>query len=55
MTDPNYFKTAAPKAAARFRAAVNANPYLQHAIQLNSLGAIGLTGIGVRGQDRDDQ
>ena len=55
MTDPNYFKTAAPKAAARFRAAVNANSYLQHAIQLNSLGAIGLIGAGIRSQDRDDQ
>jgi hypothetical protein len=55
MTDPNYFKTAAPKAAARFRAAVNTNPYLQHAIQLNSLGAIGLIGAGIRNQDRDDQ
>jgi hypothetical protein len=55
MTDPNYFKTEAPKAAARFRAAVNANPYLRHAIQFNSLGAIGLIGAGVRDQDRDDQ
>jgi hypothetical protein len=55
MTDPNYFKTAAPKAAARFRAAVNVNPYLRHAIQLNSLGAIGLIGAGIRSQDRDDQ
>jgi len=55
MTDPNYFKTEAPKAAARFRAAVNANSYLQHAIQLNSLGAIGLIGAGIRSQDRDDQ
>jgi hypothetical protein len=55
MTDPNYFKTAAPKAAARFRAAVNENPYLQHVIQLNSLGAIGLIGAGIHSQDRDDQ
>jgi hypothetical protein len=55
MTDPNYFKTAAPKTAAKFRAAVNANPYLQRAIQLNSLGALGLIGAGIRSQDRDDQ
>jgi hypothetical protein len=55
MTDPNYFKTVAPTAAARFRAAVNDNPYLQHAIQLNSLGAIGLIGAGIRSQDRDDR
>jgi hypothetical protein len=55
MTDPNYFKTEAPKAAARFRAAVNENPYLRHAIQLNSLGAIGLIGAGIRSRDRDDQ
>ncbi len=55
MANPNYFKTAAPKTAARFRAAVNTNQYLQHAIQLNSLGAIGLIGAGIRSQDRDDQ
>ncbi len=55
MTDPNYFKTAAPKTAAKFRKAVNDNPYLKHAIQFNSLGAIGVVGAGVRSQDRDDQ
>jgi hypothetical protein len=55
MTDPNYFKTEAPKTAAKFRAAVNENPYLRHVIQLNSLGAIGLIGAGIRSQDRDDQ
>src|SRR6266481_2404601 len=55
MTDPNYFKTAAPKTAAKIRKAVNESPYLRHAIQFNSLGAIGLTGAGVRGQDRDAQ
>jgi hypothetical protein len=55
MTDPNYFKTRAPETAAKFRKAVNDNPYLKHAIQFNSLGAIGLIGTGVRSQDRDDQ
>ncbi len=55
MTDPNYFKTAAPKTAAKIRKAVNESPYLRHAIQFNSLGAIGLTGAGVRSQDRNDQ
>jgi hypothetical protein len=55
MIDPNYFKTVAPKTAAKIREAVNVNPYLRHAIQFNSLGAIGLIGAGVRGQDRDDQ
>ncbi len=55
MTNPNYFKTVAPTAAAKIRKAVNENPYLKDAIQFNSLGAIGLIGTGVRGQDRDDQ
>ncbi len=55
MIDPNYFKTAAPKTAAKFRKAVAESPYLEHAIQFNSLGAIGLIGAGVHSQDRDDQ
>jgi hypothetical protein len=55
MMDPNYFKTKAPETAAKFRKVVNDNPYLRHAIQFNSLGAIGLIGTGVRSQDRDDQ
>ncbi|HLK80241.1 MAG TPA: hypothetical protein VKT99_01925 [Xanthobacteraceae bacterium] len=55
LTNPNYFKTMAPKAAAKIRAAVNENPWLQHAIQFNSLLAAGLIGAGARGQDRDDQ
>jgi hypothetical protein len=55
MANPNYFKTAAPKAAAKFRAAVNENPLLKKVIQLNSLGAIGLAGAGIRSQDQDDQ
>jgi hypothetical protein len=55
MSNPNYFKTAAPKAAAKFRAVVNKNPLLKKVIQLNSLGAIGLIGAGTRSQDGDDQ
>lgn len=55
MIDPNYFKTVAPKAATKFRDLVNENPYLKHAIQLNSLVAAGLIGAGARTQDRDDQ
>jgi hypothetical protein len=55
MTNPNYFKTVAPKAAAKFRAAVNESPLLKKVIQLNSLGAIGLIGAGTHSQDRDDQ
>jgi hypothetical protein len=55
MSNPNYFKKVAPKAAAKFRAIVNENPHLKKVIQLNSLGAIGLIGAGVRTQDQDDQ
>jgi hypothetical protein len=55
MMYPNYFKAAAPKSAAKFRAFVNVSPYFRDALQLNSLGAIGLIGAGVRSQDRDDQ
>jgi hypothetical protein len=55
VTNPNYFKTVAPKAAAKFRAAVNESPLLKKVIQLNSLGAIGLIGAGTHSQDRDDQ
>jgi ribosomal protein L12E/L44/L45/RPP1/RPP2 len=55
MSNPNYFKKVAPKAAAKFRSAVNENPLLKKVIQLNSLGAIGLIGAGIHSQDRDDQ
>ena len=55
MTNPNYFKTVAPKTAAKIRAAVNDNPRLKRIIQFNSLGAAGLIGTGVRDQDEDDQ
>jgi hypothetical protein len=55
MANPNYFKTVAPKTAARIRAAVNNNRRLRRVIQFNSLGAAGLIGTGVRNQDEDDQ
>jgi hypothetical protein len=55
LTNPNYFKTMAPKTAAKIRAAVNENPWLQHAIQFNSLLAAGLIGASARSQDQDDQ
>lgn len=55
MANPNYFKTVAPKTAAKIRAAVNDNPRLKRIIQFNSLGAAGLIGTGVRNQDEDDQ
>ena len=55
MTDPNYFKTVAPKTAVKIRKAVNESPLLKKVIQFNSLGAFGLIGAGVRSQDRDDQ
>jgi hypothetical protein len=55
MSNPNYLKTVAPKAAAKFRAAVNESPLLKKVIQLNSLGPIGLIGAGILGRDRDDQ
>ncbi len=35
--------------------AVNKNTLLKKVIQLNSLGAIGLAGAGIRSQDQDDQ
>src|SRR5215472_1249352 len=52
MTNPNYFKTIAPKTAAKIRAAVNDHPRLKRAIQFNSLGAAGLIGAGA--DDRDE-
>jgi hypothetical protein len=55
VSNPNYFKKVAPNAAAKFRAVVNKNPLLKKVIQLNSLGAIGLAGAGIRSQDQDDQ
>ena len=55
MNDPNYFKTVAPKTAAKIRDLVNENPYLKHVIQFNSLLAAGLIGAAARSQDPGDQ
>jgi hypothetical protein len=55
MTNPNYFKTVAPKTAAKIRDLVNENPYLKDAIQFNSLLAAGLIGAAARSQDPGDQ
>jgi hypothetical protein len=55
LTNPNYFKTLAPRTAARFRAAVNDSPYLRHIIQLNSLAAAALFGAGAAGGDQNGQ
>jgi hypothetical protein len=40
MTDPNYFKTVAPKTAAAIRAAVNAHPTLSKIIQFNAVAGL---------------
>lgn len=55
MANPNYFKTMAPKAAAKIRAVVNSNDRLKRVIQFNSLLAAGLIGAGARNQDKDDR
>ena len=55
MANPNYFKTIAPKTAARIRAAVNDNPDFKKVIQFNSLVAAGLAGTGARNQEKDGQ
>jgi hypothetical protein len=61
LTNPNYFKAAAPRSAAKLREAVNTNKYLKRVIQLNSLGAAGIVGAGAAGthtagtRDEDDQ
>ena len=54
LADPGYFKTVAPKTAARIRLYVNDNPRLKGIIQFNSLGAgaVGLSATTGRGQDR---
>jgi hypothetical protein len=53
LTNPNYFKTYAPKTAAKFRSVVNRNQYLKRVIQLNSLGGAALlaSGLGRAGQE----
>jgi hypothetical protein len=55
MTNPNYFKSVAPNAAAKIRAAVNANPHLKKVIQFNSLAAAGLAGTAARNQNKDSR
>jgi hypothetical protein len=58
LTNPNYFKAMAPRAAAKFRAVVNRNRYLKHVLQLNSLGGAGLVtaaGLDSLGLDQQDQ
>ena len=49
MTDPNYFKTVAPKTAAAIRAAVNAHPSLSKIIQFNAAGGL----AAMNGSDSD--
>jgi hypothetical protein len=47
MTDPNYFKTVAPNAAAAIRAAVNSHPQLSRLIQFNNLGGLAPAGAAI--------
>jgi hypothetical protein len=54
LTNPNYFKAAAPRSAAKFRAAVNDDEWIKRVIQLNSLGAAGIAGAGAAGR-RDEE
>ena len=44
LTNPNYFKTIAPNAAARIRELVNSHPQLSKWIQFNSLGGLAVLG-----------
>ena len=55
MANPNYFKTVAPKSAAKIRAVVNNDPRLKQVIQFNSLLAAGLVGAGVPEQEKNDE
>lgn len=55
MANPNFFKTIAPKAAAKIRAEVNSNRHLKKVLQFNSLAAGGLVGAGILDKDEDDQ
>jgi hypothetical protein len=55
LMNPNWFKAVAPRAAARFRDAVNRNQYLKHIIQFNSLGAAGLLSAGAGSKNQDDK
>ena len=53
LTNPNYFKTVAPNAAAAIRAMVNSHPELSKWIQFNSLGAIAALRGGIGGTPDD--
>jgi hypothetical protein len=44
LTDPNYFKTVAPNAAAAIRSLVNSHPELSKLIQFNALGGAAVLG-----------
>ncbi|WP_162919016.1 hypothetical protein [Taklimakanibacter deserti] len=54
MVDPNYFKTIAPKTAARIREYVYRYPELRKIIQFNSLAAAG-AGLALMGQSDESQ
>jgi hypothetical protein len=54
LTNPNYFKTVAPDAAAAIRALVNSHPELSRLIQFNSLGGLTVLG-GAMGGAPDDK
>jgi hypothetical protein len=54
LTNPNYFKAAAPRSAARIREAVNKDKWLKRIIQFNSLGAAGVVGAGAAGSHDED-
>jgi hypothetical protein len=53
LTNPNYFKTVAPNAAAAIRALVNSHPQLSKWIQFNSLGGLAVLG-GAKGALDDE-
>jgi hypothetical protein len=56
LTNPNYFKAAAPRSAAKLRAAINSEKWLKRVIQVNSLGAAGVVGAGAAGNgDEEDR
>jgi hypothetical protein len=54
LTNPNYFKMAAPRAAKTLRAEVNKDRWLKHILQLNSLGGAGIVGAGASGNKTED-
>jgi hypothetical protein len=53
LTNPNWFKATAPRAAAAFRAAVNRHPHLKRVIQFNSPDVAALIGFGTGSDDGD--